>query len=359
MDTIHCEQVAGKLVVIGAAGQLGSQITALVGQLKKQLKWSLYAFGSDQLDITQKDAVMRALAAVNTSNDTDPSLSDPNNIGSSNNIDLNNTDPSTDTGQEAVPTVVVNCAAYTNVDGAQQNPGTAYAVNYRGAGYVAESCAELGMQCIHISTDYVFDGQAARPYEVTDLPCPQSVYGASKLAGEQAVMAALPGANIVRTAWLYTGDRQDFVATMLRFSREKEHWQVVDDQRGSPTYARDLAAGVVELAHRYFQAASFQVPSSQAAYAQTTYTQSDVGGQIFHLTNAGEASWFQLAQAVLELTDSDPQRITACTSQEFLRPAPRPHYSVLSNQSWIAAGLTPLRPWFDALSAALRLLWFK
>lgn len=230
--------------------------------------------------------------------------------------------------------VVVNCAAYTAVDAAESDEAAAAAVNEAGARNIAATCARAGADLIHVSTDYVFSGDragdAAVPYEPGDVTGPRTAYGRTKLAGEHAIREVLPEAQIVRTAWVYTGAGADFVATMLRLERDRDTVSVVDDQVGSPTYSVDLAAGLLELAR--------------------------VGGPrgaTLHATNAGSATWFDLARAVFAGVGADPERVLPCSSAEFVRPAPRPAYSVLSSRAWVAAGLTPLRPWRDALSDAL------
>lgn len=232
--------------------------------------------------------------------------------------------------------VVINCAAYTDVDGAETDEARAYAVNATGPENLARACARVGASLIHVSTDYVFNGDFGgldpRPYEPDDPTGPQGVYAASKLAGEQAVLAALPEAVVVRTAWVYTGglDRSDFVAVMQRLAAKDGPIKVVDDQTGTPTYAGDLAAALLELAD------------------------SPVRGRVLHAANEGVVSRFEQARAVFEESGADPQRVTPCTSDEFPRPAARPSYSALSGRSWAAAGLTPLRPWRAALKAALK-----
>jgi dTDP-4-dehydrorhamnose reductase len=183
---------------------------------------------------------------------------------------------------------------------------------------------------IHVSTDYVFAGDASVPYEPDAPTAPRTAYGRTKLAGERAVLEADPSAVVVRTAWVYTGVGTDFVATMPRLQRERDTVDVVDDQIGSPTFAGDLAAALLELAGR-----------------------PDVPGGVLHATNAGQASWFELARSVFSGVGADPARVRPCSSAQFPRPAPRPAYSVLSPVSWAAAGLTPLRPWPAALEAAL------
>ena len=226
---------------------------------------------------------------------------------------------------------VVNCAAYTAVDAAESDEDAAAAVNELGAANVARACARAGARLVHVSTDYVFAGDATAPYEVDAPTAPATVYGRTKRAGEIAVHRALPSAHVVRTAWVYSGAGSDFVATMRRLERERDTVDVVDDQIGSPTYAGDLAGGLLDLAAD----ATVTVPT-------------------LHLTNSGQASWFELARAVFEGVGADPERVRPCSSAQFVRPAPRPAYSVLSSRSWETAGLSPLRPWREGLAEALR-----
>ncbi|QXN90420.1 dTDP-4-dehydrorhamnose reductase [Nocardia iowensis] len=273
---------SGRLVVTGAGGQLGRELIRLAPGAR--------ALGHRDLDITDKAAV----AAVLEPGD-----------------------------------VVINCAAYTAVDRAESEPEAAFAGNETGPAVLAAACAEVGARLIHLSTDYVFAGTSDRPYDTTDPTAPVSVYGQSKLAGEQAVLKLAPQAHVVRTAWVYAGRGSDFVATMLRLERERDTVDVVDDQLGSPTYAADLAAALLELADR---------PDAP---------------RLLHATNADQGTWFDLARAVFDGVGADPQRVRPCDSSAFPRPAQRPAYSVLSHRAWDDAGLTPLRPWRVALGDAL------
>jgi dTDP-4-dehydrorhamnose reductase len=230
--------------------------------------------------------------------------------------------------------VVINCAAYTNVDGAEGDEERAYAVNAAGPEHIAQACARAGARLIHISTDYVFSGDfggaAPHPYEPDDETAPLSVYGRTKLAGEQAVLAALPQAVVVRTAWVYTGGSgKDFVATMRRLAAGNGILEVVDDQTGSPTYVADLVGALLEVAD------------------------GRVHARIVHAANAGEVSRFGQARAVFEGVGADPERVWPVSSAHSPRPAARPPYSVLSGRQSEQAGLTPLRPWQDALAEAL------
>jgi dTDP-4-dehydrorhamnose reductase len=227
--------------------------------------------------------------------------------------------------------VVVNATAYTAVDAAETDEETAYAVNAAGPALLATACAKVGARLIHVSTDYVFPGDADRPYEVDDETGPKSAYGRTKLAGEEAVREILPDAShVVRTAWVYGASGQNFVKTMARLEQDRDTVSVVDDQRGSPTWSRDLADGLLALAA------------------------SEAPAGILHATNRGETTWYGFTRAIFEELGADPDRVQPTTTEAFPRPAPRPAYSVLSPRSWDEAGLPPLQDWRSALAEAFR-----
>jgi dTDP-4-dehydrorhamnose reductase len=228
--------------------------------------------------------------------------------------------------------VVVNCAAYTAVDDAERDQDRAYAINAAGPEHVARACARVGAQLVHVSTDYVFDGSASRPYEPEDATRPLSVYGQTKLAGEHAVLTALPQAVVVRTAWVYTGaNGKDFVAAMRRLAAGDGVVDMVDDQTGSPTYVADLVGALLEVADGRVNA-----PHG-----------------IVHAANAGAVTRCGQARAVFEILGADPDRVRPVSSDHNPRPARRPSYSALSGRQSQNAGLSPLRPWRDALAEAL------
>ncbi len=275
------------ILLTGARGQLGTRIDALATSAGH----TVTAVGSRELDITDSRAVDDFVSP---------------------------------------DSVLINCAAYTAVDAAETDQEAARAVNEIGPRNLAQACARAGSRLIHVSTDYVFPGDASSPYDVDAPTGPATVYGRTKLDGEIAVRESGADAAVVRTAWVYSGVGTDFVATMRRLEAEREFVNVVDDQIGSPTYSVDLAGGIVELALLDF-----------------------TGASTFHVTNGGQASWYELARAVFEEIGADPARVRPCSSAEFVRPAPRPAYSVLSERAWVTAGMTPLRPWREALHAAL------
>lgn len=228
--------------------------------------------------------------------------------------------------------VVVNCAALTNVDAAEADPDAAHAINAVGPGNVARACARSAARLIHISTDYVFGGDLNRPYEISDAVGPLSRYGRSKLDGELAVHAVLPSAHVVRTSWVYTGDSghgSDFVSVMRTLAAGDRAVDVVSDQTGSPTYVKDLVGALLEVA-----AGAVRSP-------------------ILHVANTGTASRFDQARAVFAALGADPDRVRPVDTAAFPRPARRPVYSALGIDGSVRAGLTPLRPWREALNAAL------
>ncbi len=226
--------------------------------------------------------------------------------------------------------LIVNCAAWTAVDDAETAEPAAFAVNAVGAANLARAAAATGASMVHISTDYVFSGDAGEPYPEDAALAPRSAYGRTKAAGEWAVRAELPARHwILRTAWLYGEHGPNFVRTMAKLERSRPTVDVVEDQSGQPTWSMDLA-------HRIVEVVAGQAPSGT-----------------YHATSAGRATWFDLARAVFEGLGADPGRVRPTTSEKFLRPAPRPAWSVLGHDRWAAAGMTPLRPWREALTEAL------
>ncbi|AOR37642.1 dTDP-4-dehydrorhamnose reductase [Streptomyces fodineus] len=279
-------------LITGATGMLGQDVVARLGRDGEE------AVGLDRcgLDITDTDAVHDVLNAHR-------------------------------------PRIVVNCAAWTAVDDAEAREADALRVNGDGPRHLAEACAKAGARLIQVSTDYVFAGDGTGPYPEDAPTAPRSAYGRTKLAGEQAVLAALPDTgHVVRTAWLYGAGGGNFVGTMLRLESVRDTVDVVDDQRGQPTWTVDLADRLVRL--------------GRATLAGTA------PAGVYHGTSGGETTWFGLAQEVFRLLGADPGRVRPTSSTAFVRPAPRPAYSVLRHDRWRRAGIEPIRPWRDALEAA-------
>jgi dTDP-4-dehydrorhamnose reductase len=255
-----------RLLVTGGAGMLGQAVVAVATRLGHDV----IALSRAELDITDSDHVRRVVTA-------------------------------------AEPGTVVNCAAWTDVDGAETAEAAAMAVNGAGAGNVAGAAAESGARLVHVSTDYVFDGHKRSPWVESDPVGPVSAYGRSKLAGEEQVAAASEDYAIVRTAWLFGAGGRNFVDTMLSMGRDRDEVDVVTDQIGSPTWSAHLAEALVELAER----------------------RRDVG--VFHAAGGGACSWYELAVEVFDRAGVRC-RVLPTTSERFPRAARRPAYSVLDTE---------------------------
>jgi len=284
-------------LVTGAAGMLGRDMTALLTAHGEEFA----ALARADLDLTDGPAVGATIAA-------------------------------------AEPDVVVNCAAWTAVDAAEEHEREALAVNGHAAANLAAACAQAGALLVHPSTDYVFDGHASAPYSESAPTAPAGAYGRSKLAGEQAVRAALPDASyIVRTAWLYGAHGKNFVKTMLRLAGNGTAPGVVADQHGQPTWTADVAAQIYALIDK----------SAPAG--------------VYHATSSGQTTWFGFAAEIFRLhqgqdqgQDSERPRLTPrpITTADYPTPAKRPAYSVLGHDAWHAAGISPISDWKDALQRA-------
>jgi dTDP-4-dehydrorhamnose reductase len=281
-----------KWLVTGASGMLGRDLTAV---LAAEPDIDLMAASRAELDITEPAAVRAAVA-----------------------------------GRD----VVVNTAAWTDVDGAEADEAGALAVNGTGTANIAAACAETGAVLLHLSTDYVFSGDATAPYPEDAPIAPVSAYGRSKAAGEAAVRALLPDRGFVlRTAWLYGENGRNFVATILRAAADRETLDVVNDASGQPTWSFPLAGQLVALGRA---AESGQAPPGA-----------------YHGTASGSTTWYGLARAAFELSGLDPDRIRPVSSDHFPRPARRPMFSVLGHAGWKAAGIPPLAGWRQMLADAL------
>lgn len=272
------------ILVVGAKGMLGQDLLALLGERGRGVDLP-------DIDITDLLSVQRVLTALK-------------------------------------PKVVVNCAAYTDVDGCESNREIAMQVNGEGVAFLALVTREIGAKLVQISSDYVFDGTKGAPYLEDDLPRPLSVYGESKLAGELNVDVN-PDHLVLRTQWLYGLHGKNFVETMLRLGREKEELCVVDDQIGSPTWTVDLAQGIVVLIDR------------------------DCRG-LYHCANSGSTSWNGFARAIFEESGM-AVKVTAMSTEQLGRPARRPLHSTLDcSKLAIDSGFTP-QPWRGALRQYLTL----
>jgi dTDP-4-dehydrorhamnose reductase len=224
------------------------------------------------------------------------------------------------------PDAVLNCAAWTAVDAAEDDPDAASRANAVGPGLLADACAAARVRLCHLSTDFVFDGSATAPMDESTPPHPLGVYGASKLAGEEEVRRRCPDHQVVRTAWLFGREGPNFVLTMLRLARERGALRVVADQRGSPTWTGSLAPALVRLLER-------GTPGT------------------YHLVNSGEATWYDLAVATLEEAGLAGVPVEPISTADFPTRARRPAYSVLDCRAWRELGEPPLVPWREALRA--------
>ncbi|HKP88473.1 MAG TPA: dTDP-4-dehydrorhamnose reductase [Thermoleophilaceae bacterium] len=254
-----------RVLVTGAGGMLGHDVV----RAAEYVNHDVVALGHAELDVTDGRRVRRTFARL-------------------------------------APDAVVNCAAWTDVDGAEEDPIGATKVNEQAPRHVAAAAAEIGAVIVQPSTDYVFDGEKGEPYVESDTTHPISIYGATKLAGEHGVVEANPRHFIVRTSWLFGSNGGNFVETMLRLGRELGEVVVVRDQVGCPTYTGHLADAIVRLLDG-----------------------DDYG--LHHIAGGGECSWFEFAMAIFEQAGVEC-RTLSCTTDEFPRPAPRPAYSVLETE---------------------------
>ncbi len=269
--------------------------------------------GDGQLGGELRDVATAAGHHVHTTTRRDCDVADP--VAVRNSLDA------------ASPDVVVNCAAWTRVDGAELDSDGAFRANALGPRVLAAACASRDVRIVHISTDYVFDGTATSPVDEWQRPHPRSAYGASKLAGENEVRAVARRHQIVRTSWLYGRQGPNFVLTMLRAAEQGKQLRVVADQVGSPTWTGHLAPALLRLIDR------------------------DIPGT-FHLTNSGLVSWHGFAEEIMSAS-STPADVAAITTADWPTPAPRPAYSVLDNRLWRLLGEDPLPDWRDGLHAYL------
>jgi dTDP-4-dehydrorhamnose reductase len=277
-------------LIVGSAGQLGRDLEKVLAATPADVT----ALDLPEIDITDPDSVAVAMDTYR-------------------------------------PHFVVNAAAYTAVDAAEEDEATAQRVNAVGPTVLAQACATRPETwLIQISTDYVFAGDATTPYPESGDPDPQSAYGRTKLAGEVAVREILPDRSyVVRTAWLYSEHGSNFVKTMLKLEQTHSTVAVVSDQSGQPTWSRDLARQIVTLIDSHAPAGTY------------------------HGTSSGQTTWYGFTQEIYRLLEKNPNRVTATTTDQFPRPAPRPAYSVLGHDRWEQIEVAPIRDWEDGLAEAL------
>lgn len=269
-----------RILLTGSNGQLGTDIRRAAGHSHDIVAHDL------DLDITDRAAVAASVVAV-------------------------------------APDVVVNAAAFTNVDGAEADELAAYRVNALGPQNLALACQQKDIPLLHVSTDFVFSGEASEPYTEFDRPDPRGVYGKSKYAGEQYVSGLLDRFYICRTSWLYGVGGGNFVKTMLKAGRERDEVRVVDDQEGSPTYSLDLANKILEI----IETGAFGV---------------------YHLSNQGSITWNRFTKDIFEIAGIDTP-VLPISTEELARPAPRPRYSTMRGMALEIVGLEPMRPYREAL----------
>jgi dTDP-4-dehydrorhamnose reductase len=277
-------------LITGGSGQLGIAVT----QELDKLSIAFDAWSSKDLDITQSSRVREAIEKLG-------------------------------------PTVIINCAAWTDVDGAESREIDASRVNRDGPEHLAAAAKLSNSKLIHVSTDYVFSGKSQSPWQIADEINPQSAYGRTKAQGESRVLVSHPeNSFVVRTAWLYSPWGKNFAKTMTKLAIKGEgEVRVVNDQVGQPTSASDLAKQLVELG----------LSTSPAG--------------IYHGTNSGQATWFEFAQEIFKLASADVSRVIPVSSSEYPRPAKRPSYSVLSHDAWASTAVKPMRNWQIALADAM------
>jgi dTDP-4-dehydrorhamnose reductase len=315
------DELIGVLLVTGAGGMLGRDVV----RVARARRHGVHGLSRAKLDICDAEAVAAALGRHQ-------------------------------------PEVVINCAAFTDVDGAEAAEDRAFAVNGTAPGLLAAACRDVGARLVHVSTDYVFDGRAERPYVESDPVGPQSAYGRTKLAGERAVLDADGGHAVVRSSWLFGAGGRNFPATMLRLAAPADDGgggraevSVVTDQIGAPTFTGHLAAALVELAERlaaegpHVDLADARGDSTRPGGAAEQTARAPSASGIHHIAGAGRCSWNEFAVEVFA------QAGVACavlpsTSAEQARPAPRPPWSVLGSERPDALVLPP---WQDGLSAYL------
>jgi len=288
-----------KVIVTGSKGQLGSQIIEVLTK------------GSSELGVIDKEYKSAQIIGI----DVDE-------------LDITNLAEVKKFIKHEKPHIVINPAAYTNVDGCESNEDLAFKVNSLGARNIAIGCEEAGAKMVHISTDYVFEGNGIKPYKEYDKTNPVSVYGKTKLAGENFVRDFCTSYFIVRTSWLYGYNGKNFVKTILKAAKEKGYLEVVNDQRGNPTNAEDLVYHLLKL-----------------------MLTEEYG--IYHCTGEGECTWYDFAKAIVELANISCE-VIPITSDKISRPAKRPSYSSLDNMMLRCTVGNEMRSWREALKVFIQ-----
>ena len=280
-----------QILVTGCKGQLGNEIPLLAPKYAETCHF--FFTDKEELDITNRKAVYAFI--------------EQNHIS-----------------------IVINCAAFTAVDKAEDNAELCDLLNHVAPGYLAEAVASVGGSMIQVSTDYVFDGTGCTPYKEDDATNPQTVYGRTKLAGEESVIRSCAGSMVIRTAWLYSTFGNNFVKTMIRLGKERDALGVVFDQIGSPTYARDLARSIMQIVDKGI------IPG------------------VYHFTNEGVCSWYDFTRAIHRLEGIDSCKVSPIHTEDYPVPAQRPHYSVLDKSKIKETFGIDIRWWEDALKECIK-----
>lgn len=280
-----------QILVTGCKGQLGNEIQLLAPKYAETCHF--FFTDKEELDITNRKAVYAFI--------------EQNHIS-----------------------IVINCAAFTAVDKAEDNAELCDLLNHVAPGYLAEAVASVGGSMIQVSTDYVFDGTGCTPYKEDDATNPQTVYGRTKLAGEESVIRSCAGSMVIRTAWLYSTFGNNFVKTMIRLGKKRDALGVVFDQIGSPTYARDFARSIMQIVDKGI------IPG------------------VYHFTNEGVCSWYDFTRAIHRLEGIDSCKVSPIHTEDYPVPAQRPHYSVLDKSKIKETFGIDIRWWEDALKECIK-----
>lgn len=282
------------ILVTGAKGQLGNELQLLAGAYPQ---FSFYFTDLEELSITDEAAIQQEF-------------------------------------EKWKPAYCINCAAYTAVDKAEENIDICRLINATAVGYLAKACQTHGAKLVHVSTDYVFDGTKNEPLTEADKPNPQSAYGSTKLEGEELASTFNPDALILRTSWVYSSFGNNFVKTMMRLMNERESLNVVSDQIGSPTYAKDLAEAILEIIAQHRLQPNIWKPG------------------IFHFSNEANISWFNFAETIKEITGSTCL-VNPIPTSAYPTPANRPMYSLMDKSKFVSAFGIALKPWKESLKACI------